>query len=435
MARTKAGSLPSYRLHKPSGKALVTINGAEIYLGDYGDAASKAEYARVIAEFVTTGTFRRDNDEDESPITVVEVLAGYWKHAQAYYLKDGQPTEEQKAVRKVIRDLNKFCDELPAEEFGPKMLKTVRQVWLDQGLCRGYINQNVGRVRRIFKWAVEEELVAASILEGLRAVAGLRKGRSEAREPAPVQPISLAFVEQTLPHLSCVVADMIRFQVLTGARPGEVCKLRPRDIDRSGEVWEYTVGGHKMEHHGRERIVYIGPEAQAVLSPYLFRDADANCFSPVESIEDLRRRRSEARTTPASCGNRPGKKYDRGGLRGEAAARSPKLAFTTGSYGQAINRACDLAFPAPEPIAKRSDETIAAHKDRLSKRQAAELTAWVKSNRWAPNQLRHTRGTEVRKRFGLEAAQVILGHAAANVTQIYAERDADKAREVARLSG
>ena len=42
---------------------------------------------------------------------------------------------------------------------------------------------------------------------------------------------------------------------------------------------------------------------------------------------------------------------------------------------------------------------------------------------WAPNRLRHTRATEVRKQFGLEAAQVILGHAKADVTQVYAERD------------
>jgi integrase len=55
--------------------------------------------------------------------------------------------------------------------------------------------------------------------------------------------------------------------------------------------------------------------------------------------------------------------------------------------------------------------------------------------RWCPLQLRHTHGTEVRQRFGLEAAQVVLGHARADVTQIYAERDLAKAREVAAAMG
>ncbi len=49
---------------------------------------------------------------------------------------------------------------------------------------------------------------------------------------------------------------------------------------------------------------------------------------------------------------------------------------------------------------------------------------------WMPLQLRHTAATVVRSRFGLEAAQVVLGHARADVTQVYAERDLTKAHAV-----
>ena len=55
--------------------------------------------------------------------------------------------------------------------------------------------------------------------------------------------------------------------------------------------------------------------------------------------------------------------------------------------------------------------------------------------RWSPNRLRHSFATEVRSRFGLEEAQVTLGHSKADVTQTYAERDLGKAREVARAVG
>jgi site-specific recombinase XerC len=41
----------------------------------------------------------------------------------------------------------------------------------------------------------------------------------------------------------------------------------------------------------------------------------------------------------------------------------------------------------------------------------------------------------VRRNFGLEAAQVILGHSAADTTQIYAQRDLAKGVEVAKLIG
>jgi integrase len=54
---------------------------------------------------------------------------------------------------------------------------------------------------------------------------------------------------------------------------------------------------------------------------------------------------------------------------------------------------------------------------------------------WVPNQLRHTLATEVRSKFGLETAQVMLGHSRADTTQIYAERDFAKAREAARMIG
>jgi site-specific recombinase XerC len=61
---------------------------------------------------------------------------------------------------------------------------------------------------------------------------------------------------------------------------------------------------------------------------------------------------------------------------------------------------------------------------------------WMSTaHRWAPNQLRHTAATELRSRFGLEATQVVLGHAKADITQVYAERDLAKAAAVMREVG
>jgi len=68
--------------------------------------------------------------------------------------------------------------------------------------------------------------------------------------------------------------------------------------------------------------------------------------------------------------------------------------------------------------------------------------AWVrracvraKVKPWKPGQLRHSFATEVRARFGLEAAQVLLGHKRADVTQVYAEATLAKAIEAARAMG
>ena len=67
--------------------------------------------------------------------------------------------------------------------------------------------------------------------------------------------------------------------------------------------------------------------------------------------------------------------------------------------------------------------------------ERSELSKWQSEHRWSPNQLRHAAATEIRREFGLEAAQVILGHSQANVTQVYAERDLAKGLEVARQIG
>ena len=54
-----------------------------------------------------------------------------------------------------------------------------------------------------------------------------------------------AVVEATLPYLPDIVADMVRVQRLTGARPGEACSLRPADIDRTEAVWKWKPPHHK----------------------------------------------------------------------------------------------------------------------------------------------------------------------------------------------
>lgn len=404
-------ALPKYRRHRPSGKAVVTINGTDHYLGPHGSKTSLIEYDRLISEFLATGRRGTARDVASHGITVTELIAAYWRFAQGYYRKGGKPTSELSVIRLAVRDLKAFYGKEPAEDFGPLKLKAIREHWISQGHARKTINDQAGRIKRMYRWAVSEELIGPACSQALASVAGLSAGRTAAKESAPVLPVAVAVVERTLPHLSPVVASMVRIQLLTGARPAEVCKMRPADVDRSGAVWEYRVPDHKTVHHGRDRIVYIGPEAQKILAPYLLRDASVPCFSPKESAAAVRARRSAERVTPRSCGNKPGSN------RKPKPQRQAGDRFATAAYGRAIARACDAAFPPPDGLPE------------------AEVKAWQAASRWAPNQLRHTAATEIRRQFGLEAAQVILGHSEAKVTEIYAERDATKAREVAGLIG
>jgi len=420
--------VPKYRKHRASGQAVVTIAGKDNYLGPHGTKASHMLYDRLVVEFLAAGRQVIEPAKVES-ITVVEVLAAYWKHCKAYYVKDGEPTKEQAAFRLIIRDIRKLYGDIPAAEFGPKALKAVRQVWHDRDQCRPTINKNMRRLTRIFRWATAEEMILPAVYQALITVPGLKRGRTTAPEPDPVLPVDLAVVKKTIPFMPAIVRDMVRIHLLTGMRPGELCSLRPTEVDRISDIWEYKPLSHKTEHHGRSRSVFIGPEAQAVLKPYLLRPADEPCFSPAESMAAYRREQHAARLTPLSCGNRPGtnRKLNR--------SKQPSSQYDPNSYRQAVHRACDRAFLAPAPLGRLEGETKKQHCERLSEEQHGALKKWQHEQRWSPNQLRHAAATTIRKKFGLEAAQVILGHAAADVTQVYAERDADKAREVLRKIG
>ena len=78
---------------------------------------------------------------------------------------------------------------------------------IDAGLCRGVINARVSRIKRMFRWASKKRLVPAETYYGLMAVEGLLRGRSKARETAPVTTVPEADVVAVFPHVLPEVRD------------------------------------------------------------------------------------------------------------------------------------------------------------------------------------------------------------------------------------
>lgn len=130
-----------------------------------------------------------------------------------------------------------------------------------------------------------------------------------------------------------------------------------------------------------------------MLRPWLDRDPSAYCFSPREAIQWYAARKRAKRKTRVQPSQIDRNKAD--------PQKQPGESYTEESYRKAIQSAC-----------RKQKVTV-----------------------WSPNQIRHRVGTVVRQRFGLEASQVTLGHASADVTQIYAERNQQLAAEVARQIG
>jgi integrase len=422
----RPSSVPSYRLHRQSGQAVVTLRDPltdqrkDVLLGAYNTPDSRSEYARVIAEWEATGRTLAAG-AGESDITVNELLLAYWqRHVVSYYVKNGKPTTQQHRFKQALKPVRELYGHTLVKDFGPLALKAVRQKLVDHRYVRRYVNQMVGCIKQCFKWGVAEELVPPSVLHGLQAVAGLREGRCDAKESRRVKPVAWRIVEEALPFMSRQVAAMVQLQRFTGMRSGEVVTLRACDIDRSGPVWFYRPMSHKTQHHGKDRVVALGPQAQTIIKEYLKLDTQAYLFSPAEAESERRRRLTEKRKTALSCGNRVGSN------RTATPEKKPGERYTSGSYQQSIAKAIEKANA--KALKKATEEAKKAGQE-----PPAADTVFVPH--WHPHQLRHLHASEVRKKYGLEAAQVALGHAQASITEIYAERNLGLASRVAAEIG
>lgn len=418
MPRNQIVSTPKYRKHRASGQAIVTLNGRDVYLGPFGTAASRIEYDRVIAEWLTHGRVL-DPKGNGHDMTVVELIARYRGFTENHYKESISEVEKFKLAAKPLLAL--YGRSLAAE-FGPRKLETVRQSMMDAGLSLRTINQRVERLKRMFRWAVKNEFVPADIWHGLQAVEGLRRGQQGVRPPKIVTPVADEIVEQTIPHLLPPVKAMVRLQLLTGMRSGEVVRMRGRDFEMSSEVWLYRPGRHKTAHRGHSREIRIGPRAKAVLEPFLKADLEQFLFQPRDAMAFRYERIRKGRKSKVQPSQISRKK--------RRPERQPQDQYTVATYRRAITRACDRAFPPPEGLLQSKKESHEQWMARLTPKQKQELAEWRKAHRWHPHQLRHNAATRLRKEFGIEAARVVLGHRSAAITEVYAEVDHAKAAEI-----
>ncbi len=87
-------SIPRYQLHRATGRARVTLNGRDVYLGEHNSPDSKAKYQRLIAEWLSAGRTLAPSGAGAA-LSVSEVMLAYVRHAESYYRDaDGNPTRE-----------------------------------------------------------------------------------------------------------------------------------------------------------------------------------------------------------------------------------------------------------------------------------------------------------------------------------------------------
>jgi integrase len=397
MSRTKTGSVPSYRHHKARNLAVVTIDGHDYYLGPYGTQGSHKKYEALVR------SWHERNDNPEVPTdqllapndhpSINELILAYLKHVEKHYRANHGRNKEAGCVSDALGVVQACCyGPEPADAFRPKDLKKVREAMIAKKWSRGYINHQILRVKRMFAYATEEDLVPGSVYHGLLAIKGLRKGTPGVREAKKVKPVPVDHVKGVLKKAHKMLKAMLLFAWHTGARPGEVCALKPCHVDRSGKVWLYRVpaDANKTDIHDQERTIYVGPRAQKILKPWLqYIHDNTYVFSPIREQQLRQEARAAARKTKPTPSEIRKKE--------ERKNRVPKINkkpyYDTNTFRQAVVRLCDGA----------------------------------KVPRWSPNRLRHNAATRFRKKFGIEVTRILLGHSRVTTSEIYAEPNRAKA--------
>jgi len=264
--------VPRYCIHKARNLAYVTIGGQERYLGRAHSAESRALYYEIIGALKAGESVPPRGAPKPSAITVAE-LAELW--FLAVLEQNGRRHQSTREARYATQALIKEHARVRACDFGPRAFKTIRERLVCQGHSRQWVNRMMNAIRRCFRWAIGEELVASDRLEALKAVDGLRYGL--APEAPPRKAADPEAVEAVLGWLDANrqpgAAAIIRFLRATGCRPGEACNARWQDFTPTVPRPRFQPPKHKTARLGVERIVPLNANALSAVQSQMRLDS------------------------------------------------------------------------------------------------------------------------------------------------------------------
>ena len=263
-------AVPKYRKHA-SGQAVVGSADVTIYLGKFGTKASKQEYTRRIAEWVAAD---RPATSPRGRHHRHRGLRAFLRYAQKHYVKRPRSptrwpaTSPAPPLEGPVRHTN-------AADFGPKGIKAIRDQMIAAGNS-GSTSTSRCPARHLFKWAAAEELVPVEVFHRLAVVPVCGRARQRPGKP----PRRSRSMMRSRCHAATSAARGCGDGAIPAADRGQAGRSLPHaalDIDRPGDVWRYVPKSIRRSITDRDRTIFIGPQAQEVLKPYLFGD-DLPCF-------------------------------------------------------------------------------------------------------------------------------------------------------------
>jgi integrase len=298
----KAQFPPKIYTHPRTGKAFVRIRQdgrvTDVTLGAPGSPEASARYAEVLGRLQAGQPATvRAAARSAAALTVLDVVSRFTAEELPRYDPAGREAEQYTYT---LRPLVALFAALPAADLGTGQLRQLQLAmatgsWMTEeeqqrelaagrpvGWCAAVVNRRIVRVRTVWRWAEERGLVPRGSWGHLCSVRGLEANDARVRHSQPQQATVDEDLAAAVPHCSRVIAAMLGLQHLSGMRSGEVRTLRTADVDRSGAVWLYRPRRHKTAWRGHSRVVVLGPEAQAILGPWLRPDVpEGYCFRPL----------------------------------------------------------------------------------------------------------------------------------------------------------
>lgn len=405
------------------------------YFGPAEDPASRARYAAAREEWLNArektpaklaalppegaepaGEIRPANaadDEDETPVGLVaNLIDRYLVHTRQRYQKHGKPTGTHRHIWITLKPFLLKYGEMETAKFGLDELEEYQQE-LDRAgrLCRNKINARIRIICACFTWGARhkgedgQRLVPPAIAAELKMIENLRRGYCRAIDHPRRLAAPIEHIEAVIKKLAGPVRAMVRVQLLTGARPGEVRLMKAKEITRAGEVWEYRPESYKTEHFERDsaerKVIFLGPQAIAEIEPFMDaaeKDAasggEGYLFSPLDSAKERRAISKTVKKTPS--------RRARDAQRARKPLRGYADHYSGPAYNRALHRAAERASVPP----------------------------------FTPYQIRKARATEIDRLYGEQAAAIQLGHRNVRTTvDHYIDPRTEQARELAKKIG
>ncbi len=346
--------------------------------GKWGSNEAKLEYRRFALDWANRQGGEVNAPGGRAEPKIGDLISAWLAHCERTYRKYGKPTSELYCNRAAHLPLAELFGDEPAREFTAPKLRTVREAMIDREWVRPTINAHVKRIIRAFAWAATELMVPAAVHTAIALVEPIAAGRRDEVEE------------------------------------GEGVDPAPRE-----DVDAVLVGAHLHRDPGRRAVLAALIQVQLLGN---MRPGEA-CSLAADQID---RRKAPWRCVVTDFN--------------KMLHRNTTRVVFFGPQARAIlaplieEHPSGPIFVLPPAHKSASPTPVTPQRYRYYVQQACESAGVTY---WAPNQLRHTRATELMDTYESDqATAAALGNSPEVARQVYADRAGESvARRIAEATG